>query len=415
MVNLIKKTLESLRNQNITTTPKNYEKEFYLQSLNSGIIVDDIIELNTFIKNLSPDEKELIKKNKYNTYYEIAQVLNSRLNNSDLARFINHLKNFLKPSIDQSIINDIDSLITELTSHPEKLTKDTIINRLEIITENRVSNDRKAVKETAKDVGKIANLLGKYFDKSLIQSEDTNEELLDIKNEIDSLHLSEQNIREIVKLQSKLVDTVHQLENTLKRNKDELIKGQDDCKYLQNEVTKLQENLEKFEKEKNIDFLTGITNRRGFIDAVEKIENEFDIFKSKYALIFFDLDHFKEVNDKYGHDCGDSILTTFASILDSLTRVNDVVSRYGGEEFIALIHYQDKNDVINYIARVKSIITTNRFRYENLKIKVEFSAGVAFREQSNSYKETLKKADKLLYDAKHDGRNKIIFEDMSQI
>lgn len=396
MVNLIKKTLESLRTQNITTTPKNYEKEFYLQSLDSGIIVDDIIELNTFVKNLSAEEKELIKKNKYNTYYEIAQVLNSRLNSSDLTRFINHLKNFLKPSIDQNIINDIDILIKELNTHPDKLTKDSIINQLENITENRVSNDRKSVKDTAKDVGKIADLL-------------------DIKTEIDSLHLSEQNIREIVKLQSKLVDTVHKLENSLKRNKDELIKGQDDCKSLQYEVIKLQENLEKFEKEKNIDFLTGIMNRRGFIEAVEKIEDEFDIFKSKYALIFFDLDHFKDVNDKYGHDCGDSILTTFASILDSLTRVNDVVSRYGGEEFISLIHYQDKNDVINYLARVKSIITTNRFKYENLKVKVEFSAGVAFRENSKSYTETLKKADKLLYDAKHDGRNKMIFEDMSHI
>ena len=71
------------------------------------------------------------------------------------------------------------------------------------------------------------------------------------------------------------------------------------------------------------------------------MEKNFSIFDNDYAIVFFDIDHFKSINDDYGHTCGDVVLKKFASILKELTRTEDVIARYGGEEFIALINYQN--------------------------------------------------------------------------
>ena len=131
----------------------------------------------------------------------------------------------------------------------------------------------------------------------------------------------------------------------------------------------------------------------------------------QYAIIFFDLDHFKKINDTYGHSGGDMILSTFGKILNKYTRDMDIVGRYGGEEFIAIVHYNLKRELLQYIKRIKNIVTQNKFIYQDNKISITFSAGVTLRDDHKTYESALQKADMLLYEAKEAGRNKIIFED----
>ena len=85
------------------------------------------------------------------------------------------------------------------------------------------------------------------------------------------------------------------------------------------------------------------------------------------------------------------------------------------EEFVSLINYKDKEEIITYANRLKRIIKTNYFVYKDTRIHVRFSAGVAFRENYEDYMETKKSADKLLYKAKNEGRDKIIFDDGTEI
>ena len=99
------------------------------------------------------------------------------------------------------------------------------------------------------------------------------------------------------------------------------------------------------------------------------MERKYQVFNSNFAIVFYDIDYFKSINDKYGHACGDAILRSFAKILKDLTRKEDIVARYGGEEFVALIHYQDEIEVSRYIKRVKNTINETNFIYENNKIK----------------------------------------------
>ena len=140
------------------------------------------------------------------------------------------------------------------------------------------------------------------------------------------------------------------------------------------------------------------------------MEKKFSIFNSNYAIVFYDIDHFKNINDQFGHACGDIVLKSFAGILKDLTRKEDVIARYGGEEFIALINYQDEVEIQRYIKRVKKIFETTNFIYKDTKIKIKFCAGVTYRNKYDSFLEAKKRADELLYDAKRNGRNKVIFD-----
>ncbi len=148
---------------------------------------------------------------------------------------------------------------------------------------------------------------------------------------------------------------------------------------------------------------------------LKKIERKHSLFESKYALIFIDIDHFKIINDTYGHECGDIVLKSFAAILSALTRQEDVLARYGGEEFITLLNYKDEDEINTYIKRLKKIISTNYFVYKNNKILVKFSAGVAIRDKYTSYSNAKKNADNLLYKAKQEGRDKIVFDNGTEI
>ena len=146
-----------------------------------------------------------------------------------------------------------------------------------------------------------------------------------------------------------------------------------------------------------------------------KVESSYSRLKTQYAIIFFDIDHFKKVNDTYGHECGDVVLSTFAKILDKSTREIDLVGRYGGEEFIAVVHFNLDRELLQFLKRVKTIVTENSFIYQDKKLKITFSAGVTIRDKYPTYDIALQKADALLYKAKESGRNKILLDNGIEI
>jgi diguanylate cyclase (GGDEF)-like protein len=176
---------------------------------------------------------------------------------------------------------------------------------------------------------------------------------------------------------------------------------------LEEKIKKLEKDLAKSKEESSRDHLTGLLTRRAYDEEIEKFDEHYIRDKQDYALVFFDLDFFKKVNDTYGHDCGDVVLKTFAQILLKLTRKTNIVGRFGGEEFIAAIKYNDEAELIKYLKRIKILVTTNKFKYEDLKLDITFSAGVDLRSNHDSYEDVLKQTDALLYDAKEAGRNQI--------
>ncbi len=158
------------------------------------------------------------------------------------------------------------------------------------------------------------------------------------------------------------------------------------------------------------DGLTGLYNRRYFDIFYENIFAQTSRYDIPLSLIMCDIDHFKKINDTYGHDKGDIILKEVADTLKANTRKSDIAARFGGEEFMLCLPSTDITSAIDVARKVKQAIL--KIRTKDIK-KVTISIGVTFyrKEFENNSKDLLKRLDNLLYEAKNRGRNRIISED----
>ena len=151
----------------------------------------------------------------------------------------------------------------------------------------------------------------------------------------------------------------------------------------------------------NIDPLTQIYNRRAFL---EKIKNK-NLFEANYSLVMIDIDHFKAINDTYGHSVGDSVLRELSSIVKTTVRDRDVISRWGGEEFLLLLNTKDLTVAEKIAEKVRKEI--EKFSFESVG-NITISLGVSSpRNESESFEHILENADKALYQAKELGRNRV--------
>lgn len=405
---LIELTLKNLSNKNINATPENYEKEFFSIAAKSSFVNDDIEEMHVILKNLSKSDKKNLKDF---TYREIARTLSKRVKDEDLKYFLKHLSYFMLPSLSNEIKNEINNTCAEISSNPNDLLNMDTIRKLRRITNLRINDDKKVFNEKNSDVKKLMTFLSNFLRRRIDENLITIDEVDNIKEEIKSLKLSESSTNDFKRLYEKLTHAVDEFGHIVERNNANILNTKLESEKLYKQIEKLKENLSKAEEEKSIDFLTKVLTRRAYSLEVEKIEKEYNAFDSKYALVFIDLDHFKDINDTYGHECGDSVLATFGSILNKLTRNEDIISRYGGEEFICIVHYKNILDIKNYVNRVKNIVSNNKFVHKDIKLDIKFSAGVTLRDNYESYEQMLNNADSLLYRAKNIGRNKIIIDD----
>lgn len=149
------------------------------------------------------------------------------------------------------------------------------------------------------------------------------------------------------------------------------------------------------------DKLTQAYNREYFEQNIQKL-----IFKNK-NLVFtiIDIDHFKDINDTYGHDIGDIILKDVVKVINHFSRQEDILIRWGGEEFILLLNIDDKPMLKKVLEHLREVIELHKFAVAG---KVTCSFGAAFHNESNTWQQTFKLADKALYNAKASGRNTVI-------
>ena len=172
-----------------------------------------------------------------------------------------------------------------------------------------------------------------------------------------------------------------------------------------------KELVNKLHIQATTDQLTGISNRRV---VFEKLEESFDMLQSgqikDFSVVMMDIDHFKNVNDTYGHSGGDAVLITMAKTLDDIITEPNILGRIGGEEFLAVIINEEGEDMSAYCDKLQDAICSNTVEYEDHKIKITSSGGVANSAESENASDLINKADERLYDAKKAGRNKFILD-----
>lgn len=156
------------------------------------------------------------------------------------------------------------------------------------------------------------------------------------------------------------------------------------------------------------DELTGLPNRRGFLQRVEEEIGRVERHPSPLTLAIIDIDHFKQINDRYGHAIGDAVLRAYAQHVQSVFRRHDHVARFGGEEFTLLLPSTNIDGAVKALTKIHARIAGHAVQTESGAVSLPtFSAGVTSYHPKESIADFIERADRVLYRAKQNGRNRI--------
>jgi diguanylate cyclase (GGDEF)-like protein len=162
-----------------------------------------------------------------------------------------------------------------------------------------------------------------------------------------------------------------------------------------------------YKQASRLDELTGVANRRAFFEHAERLLRRCRADASPCAVIVFDLDHFKQINDTHGHAAGDRVLRSFADIARVTLRPNDLFGRHGGEEFAVILPRTDGDAAVVIAERVRQAFATTSDNPDVAASRPTVSAGVAVVEGEAGLEATMEAADRALYRAKRLGRNRV--------
>jgi diguanylate cyclase len=159
------------------------------------------------------------------------------------------------------------------------------------------------------------------------------------------------------------------------------------------------------------DPLTGVFNRLAFEERIEEEFQRWNRYGNPLSLLVLDIDHFKQVNDTFGHLAGDKALKAVALRLLQNVREVDIVARYGGEEFVVIMPNTDSEAAYRVAEKLRSVIAGAGFHYRNQPVRITVSCGLAGFREGDTAEDAFRRADDALYGAKQAGRNRTHRED----
>ncbi|WP_284218247.1 GGDEF domain-containing protein [Agaribacter marinus] len=170
-------------------------------------------------------------------------------------------------------------------------------------------------------------------------------------------------------------------------------------------ITELTVQSKNYKKQSETDALTGILNRHGLNRIVSDLHEKQRL--ERYSLLILDIDHFKSINDKLGHDTGDIVLQELTQRIQKNTRYYDVFCRWGGEEFVILFHNKHSRSILPFAEKIRKSIEKGIFANGKLD-KVTASIGTTKLSTNEDFEMAFRRADKALYKAKETGRNRTV-------
>jgi diguanylate cyclase (GGDEF)-like protein len=398
---LAQKSIELLENE---ATPQQLSS-FRQRWVNFLTTYDD-----TFLEKLkalgSIDNSDL--KKSIENLHIVKEVCNTNDSELDLQKISKLLVASFVPSIASSVNDKIADISEKIKKDPHLLETTTMEQEIKAAISLRIALDKASVKEMVESIDGVLDKLSLRLIDMIESSDNSNAEVQAIKKELESY--TEESATNFRIAHKKLFTIAVALEeNTELLSKD--LKGHnEDVAILSARVKKLEHELEKAKKDSKEDFLTKLYNKRALDEFLEFKEAEYKRYGRDYAIVMFDLDHFKNVNDTYGHEAGDAVLAAFAKILKKDARSVDIVGRFGGEEFLALLSNTDRKGGAVFAQKVLTDVQKARFMYKGKRIKVTASAGVSERAQHISLEATINSADEYLYLAKKNGRNRVEYK-----
>ena len=359
---------------------------------------------DTFLKKLDKYGK-INKDDVEKMVFDITKLLNKD-EDSEIYKMIAPLiVATLTPSIASSMNDDLATISYELRNSPETIASAAMQEDIKRFIKKRIELDKEEVKSKISTLDKLLNDINQKIFSLIDTSNISGEQVRGIKKDLTNLNLKDDSFESV---QEKLLHIATSLESETKGLSMKMVENQKTITKLHTRVKKLENALVIAKKESKEDFLTNVATKRALNSEIKRVEEAYKRYKIDYTLCFLDIDHFKMVNDTYGHEAGDVILSTLGKILKRYLRKVDFVGRYGGEEFLTILPNTDLEQGVLFADKIRKIIENYKFVYKNERIDVKISCGVAQRSRCGSEKETITSADKMLYKAKQNGRNQVM-------
>ena len=369
---------------------ESYDDTFLAKLKSLGTIESN--DLQKSIKNLNISSQSSKSGSEYVKFNDIASLLVSSL----------------VPSISAKVNDKIANLSKKIKQDPQLLDSDGIDKEIKKAISLRIALDKESVKEMIASLDGVLDKLSTRLIEMIESSDSSNEEIKSIKKDLENY--ATDNETNFKKSHKKLYTIAVSLEEHTKSLSHDLRIHNDEVTILDKKVKMLERELHKAKEASKEDFLTKLYNKRALDEQMQIKEGEFERYGHNYSVVMFDLDHFKLVNDNYGHAAGDAVLSAFAKILKHEMRNIDVVGRFGGEEFMALLEETDSKGGFIFAEKVRKHVQKARFMYKGERISVTVSCGVSERKLNASLQNTINNADEFLYHAKEHGRNQVAYK-----
>jgi len=173
-------------------------------------------------------------------------------------------------------------------------------------------------------------------------------------------------------------------------------------------INQLKEEKDKLENIAYTDPLTGLSNRRLFLEESKRLLELARRHGEPFSIIMLDVDNFKRINDEYGHDVGDMVLKNRAKAIEGNIRSSDIAARYGGEEFIIALPKTNGEGALLVAERIRQDFKKRKVKVNHEEVGTTVSVGVATYEEGDDLETLIKKADEALYEAKRTGKDKVV-------
>ena len=219
-----------------------------------------------------------------------------------------------------------------------------------------------------------------------------------------------EDISQINALLENLMKDTNMMQTDIVRSREVLLEHRNQVDSSQEKILKLQEELSELSEKVSVDQLTGVLNRRGLDDAMVREIARAQRGGVELSVALLDIDNFKSLNDTYGHYVGDSALQHLVKVIKETIRPTDIVTRFGGEEFVILLPDTSLDQAAATIARLQRMLTKQFFLGNNERLLITFSAGVSLFKKDEVQATVLNRADQAMYLAKKSGKNRVMTE-----
>ena len=313
----------------------------------------------------------------------------------------------LVPSIAPGMDDEIAVISSQIRDDISVLDTPAMQGDIKYAIKKRIDLDKASLKDTVYQLDEIADEVSKRLIQIIEQSEIKKAELSDIKSELEGLDFST-SPGSLTSIHKRLLDIASLLEAEAGSLNTQVKTQQLKISTMDKKIMILEEELSDANKESREYFLTKLYNKRALEEKMRELDSGFRRYGRDFSLFFMDIDHFKKINDTYGHDAGDVILRIFAKVLKKESRDIDFIARFGGEEFVMILPETTQKGAKQFADKLRLILEKNSFVYKDKRIKLTISGGICQRSDSENIEDLVKRADNYVYEAKNDGRNMIL-------